>query len=80
MLSSDLYRQFMTDCLRWAKSARNEKDRATYLQLARTWQEAALEIERGLGLISEGEYPQQRSRREAPLARPGGLGEPRKRA
>jgi len=55
MLSSDLYRQFMTDCLRWAKSAHNEKDRATYLQLARTWHEASLEIERGLGLISEGD-------------------------
>src|SRR5262249_13825864 len=37
MLSSDLYRQFMADCLRWAKAARNEKDRATYLQLAKTW-------------------------------------------
>jgi hypothetical protein len=56
------YRQFMTDCLRWAKSAHNEKDRAIYLQLARTWHEAALEIERGLGLISEGEYLLQHSR------------------
>lgn len=78
MLSSDLYRQFMTDCLRWAKSARNEKDRATYLQLARTWQEAALEIERGLDLISEGEHLSQRSKTEAPSAQPIGLGQPRK--
>jgi hypothetical protein len=60
MLSSDLYRQFMADRLRWAKSARNEKDRESYLQLARTWQEAALEIEQGLGLISEGEHLPQR--------------------
>ena len=80
MLSSDLYRQFRTDCLRWAKSAHNEKDRATYLQLARTWHEAALEIERGLGLISEGEYLLQRSKREAPSAQRKRLGQPRKRA
>ena len=55
MLSSELYRQFMADCLRWAKAARSENDRETYLQLARTWHEAALHIERGLGLIAEGE-------------------------
>ena len=77
MLSSDLYRQFMTDCLRWAKSAHNEKDRATYLQLATTWQEAALEIERGLGLISEGEHLSQGSKTEAPSAQPIGVGQPR---
>jgi len=80
MLSSDLYRQFMADCLRWAKAARNEKDRATYLQLARTWHEAALEIERGLGLISESEHLLQRSKREAPSRRSAGPGRPRKRA
>src|SRR5262245_24114767 len=68
MLSSDLYRQFMADCLRWAKAARNEKDRATYLQLAKTWHEAALEIERGLGLISESEHLLQQPKREAPSA------------
>jgi hypothetical protein len=55
MLSCDLYRQFMAHCLRWAKAARNDKDREKYLQLARTWHEAALHIERGLGLIEEGE-------------------------
>jgi len=80
MLSSDLYRQFMADCLRWAKAARNEKDRATYLQLAKTWHEAALEIERGLGLISESEHLLQQPKREAPSAGPGGPGQPRKQA
>jgi len=63
MLSSDLYRQFMADCLRWAKAARNDKDRETYLQLARTWHEAALQIERGLGLIAEGQDLVERSRK-----------------
>jgi len=80
MLTSDLYRQFMADCLRWAKAARNEKDRAAFLQLAKTWHEAALEIERGLGLISESEHLLQRSKREAPSPRPGAQGLPRKQA
>jgi hypothetical protein len=63
MLSSELYRQFMADCLRWAKAARSENDRETYLQLARTWHEAALHIERGLGLIAEGEGLVERPRK-----------------
>ena len=63
MLSSDLYRQFMADCLRWAKAARNDRDRETYYKLARTWHEAALQIERGLGLIAEGEDLVERSRK-----------------
>ena len=63
MLSSELYRQFMADCLRWAKAVRSENDRETYLQLARTWHEAALHIERGLGLIAEGEGLVERPRK-----------------
>ena len=63
MLSSELYRQFMADCLRWANAARSENDRESYLQLARTWHEAALQIERGLGLIAEGEGLVERPRK-----------------
>ena len=62
------------------RKARNEKDRATFLQLAKTWHEAALEIERGLGLISESEHLLQRSKREAPSPRPQAQGLPRKQA
>jgi hypothetical protein len=63
MLSSELYRQFMADCLRWAKAARSENDRESYLQLARTWHEAALHMERGLGLIAEDEDLVERPRK-----------------
>ena len=68
MLSSELYRQFMADCLRWAKAARSENDRESYLQLARTWHEAALHIERGLGLEH---FPSVLNRRDSQPLSPG---------
>jgi hypothetical protein len=51
--SAKRYREFMEQCVRWAKAARTEQERATYLQLAQTWYEAARRIEENLGRIGE---------------------------
>ena len=53
MTASAEYRRFLEECLHWADTAASEKERASFLQLAKTWYEAALREEQSLGLISE---------------------------
>jgi hypothetical protein len=47
------YREFAQDCLRWAAETKSESHRQTLLGMAKTWMQAALEIERSLGLTSD---------------------------
>ena len=53
MTASAEYRRFLEECLHCADTAASEKERASFLQLAKTWYEAALREEQSLGLISE---------------------------
>jgi hypothetical protein len=36
------YRQYADECLAWAKSAKTDHERDIFLQMAKTWTEAAL--------------------------------------
>jgi len=39
--SSKQYREFADECLGWAKTARSERERQIFLQMAQTWLQAA---------------------------------------
>jgi len=52
--SAEEFREFAHECLRWAGETKSERHRQVLLEMARTWIQAALEIERALGLIDEG--------------------------
>jgi hypothetical protein len=53
MYAAQEYRHFMKECLRWAATARSEEERGTYLQMAKTWHEAALELEQSVSLAPD---------------------------
>ena len=61
MTASAEYRRFLEECLHWADTAPSEKERASFLQLAKTWYEAALREEQSLGLIRRKQRPAGRS-------------------
>jgi hypothetical protein len=44
------YREFAQDCLRWAAETKSERHRQILLEMAKTWMQAALEVERSLEL------------------------------
>jgi hypothetical protein len=49
------YREFATECLRWAMEVDSEEDRKSFLDLARDWTLAAMRVE-GI-LIPDNEKP-----------------------
>jgi hypothetical protein len=49
--SPDQFREFADEAADWARTARSDKERAIFLQMARTWLEAAVALERKLGII-----------------------------
>jgi hypothetical protein len=51
--SATEYREFMEECLRWARTTRSEKHREALIEMAKTWSEAAVQLERRHGLIVE---------------------------
>ena len=44
--SAKEYREFMEECLRWARTTRSEKHREALIEMAKTWREAAVQLER----------------------------------
>ena len=46
--SSQEFREFAQECLRWAGETKSERHRQVLLEMARTWLEAAVEVEGGL--------------------------------
>jgi hypothetical protein len=52
--SPEEFREFAQECLRRAGETGSERHHQALLEMARTWIQAALEVERGLGLIDEG--------------------------
>jgi hypothetical protein len=42
MSSAKEYREYATECMDWAKSAKTEQERDIFLQMAKSWMDAAL--------------------------------------
>jgi hypothetical protein len=42
MESAEQFREYAEECLGWAKTARSDQERETFLQMARTWMEVAM--------------------------------------
>jgi hypothetical protein len=55
------YREFAEDCLRWAAETKSERHRQTLFEMAKTWMQGALEIERNLGLTADLSMPTHRT-------------------
>ena len=51
------FRQFASECLRWATEVDNEKDRQSFLDMARDWTLAAMRLEGTLMPDSEQQKP-----------------------
>jgi len=45
MSSAKEYREFARECMDWARTARSERERAIFEQMAQTWIEAAARLE-----------------------------------
>jgi hypothetical protein len=45
-MSANKYREFADECMALAKTARNEEERATFIEMANTWLQAAVLYER----------------------------------
>jgi hypothetical protein len=43
------FREFAEECLRWADETRSERHRQVLRDMAKTWMQAALQLERSLG-------------------------------
>jgi hypothetical protein len=42
------FREFAQECLRWAGETKSQRHRQVLLEMARTWLQAAVEVEGGL--------------------------------
>jgi hypothetical protein len=42
------FREFATESMDWARTARSDRERAIFLRMAQTWLEAAIALERKL--------------------------------
>ena len=58
------FREFSQECLRWADETRSEQHRHVLLEMAKTWMQAALQLERSFALIDDD------LRRPRPVLRP----------
>jgi hypothetical protein len=54
------YREFAQDCLRWAAETKSETHRLILLEMAKTWMQAALEVECSLGRTDDLPMPTHR--------------------
>jgi hypothetical protein len=45
-VSSKEYREFADECMHWAKTARSDREKRVFLQMAETWLKAALVADR----------------------------------
>jgi len=60
MSKADEFRQYAAEALRWASTSTTEKEKKALIELARTWTQAALQLE-GTTLVTSHEPPQPRS-------------------
>jgi hypothetical protein len=61
VVSAKQYREFADECLGWAKTARSDRERRIFLQMAETWLEAAALAEQREKRQAEADKRQQRS-------------------
>jgi hypothetical protein len=47
------FREFAQECLRWADETKSERHRQVLWDMAATWMQAALQLERSLALIDD---------------------------
>jgi hypothetical protein len=47
------FREFAQECLRWADETKSEQHRQILLEMAKTWMQATMEVERSWGLIED---------------------------
>jgi hypothetical protein len=47
------FREFAQECLRWADETKSERHRQVLLDMAKTWMQAASQLERSLALIDD---------------------------
>jgi hypothetical protein len=60
-VSAKQYREFADECLGWAKTARSDRERRIFLQMAETWLEAAALAEQHEKRQVKADKRQQRS-------------------
>ena len=48
MSSAEEYREFAEECLGWARTARSDRERRIFLQMAEVWLEAAARSEKNV--------------------------------
>ena len=53
MSSAKEFREYARECMDWARTARSEKERAVFVEMAQTWLVAAARQEVGLAESSE---------------------------
>jgi hypothetical protein len=51
--SANEFRRYLDEALHSAEKAKTPEQRASFLQMAKTWHEAALAAERGMGPVAE---------------------------
>jgi hypothetical protein len=59
------FREFAQECLRWADETKSERHRQVLRDMAKTWMQAALQLERSLALIDDSSVPRRSSPRPA---------------
>ena len=47
------FREFAEECLRWADETNSDRHRQVLQEMAKTWMQAALQLERGLALLDD---------------------------
>jgi hypothetical protein len=47
------FREFAQECLRWAAETKSERHRQVLRDMAKTWMQAALQLERSLALTDD---------------------------
>jgi hypothetical protein len=60
-VSSKQYREFADECIHWAKTARSDREKRIFLQMAETWLKAAVLADRREQREATASKPQQRS-------------------
>jgi hypothetical protein len=77
--SSKEYRKYADECLGWARTARSDRERAIFLQMAQTWLEAIVRLEarqsHRINQPCNDDYRLQRRRDSVKARRPASRGE-----
>jgi hypothetical protein len=56
-MSAKEYREYAAECMDWARSARTDQERDTFIQIAKTWLNATLVSEMKTGPVKRNAKP-----------------------